>query len=165
MMPAHAGIAAIFLAIAVLGLATGCRSMTAIAALTWFANLGRLPVAGAWSFWLASPITVAVFTLFAAGEWVVDKLPRCPNRTDPGPLLVRLLIGGLIGATVATAANFYWLGGALTGSLGAWAGTLLGFHLRRYLAVSRGYRDLWVALTEDLLVTAASLAALLLATR
>jgi uncharacterized membrane protein len=159
------GITACFLAIAVLGLATGCRSMMPIAVVCWFARLGHLEVAGSWAFWLANPISVAVFTLFALGELIGDKLPFIPNRTDIGPLFARIVFGGLIGAAVATGENFYWLGGALTGALSAWAGTLLGFHIRRNLTKTRGLRDLSVALTEDVIVTAASIAAMFLATR
>ena len=160
-----AGIAGCFVAICILGLATGCRSMTPIAVVCWFARLGYLEVAGSWAFWLANPISVGVFSVFAIGELVGDKLPFIPNRTDLGPLAARIVFGGLIGSAVATGENFYWLGGALTGAVSAWAGALLGFHIRRYLTKSRGLPDLFVALSEDILVIASSIAAMLLATR
>jgi uncharacterized membrane protein len=159
------GITACFLAIMVLGLATGCRSMTAIAVLCWFARLHRIELTGSHFFWLANPISVGVFTVMAAGEWIGDKLPFIPNRTDLGPLFARLAFGGLIGAAVATGENFAWPGGALIGAISAWAGALLGFHTRRYLTKVKSLPDVWVALTEDLLVIAGSIAAMLLATR
>jgi len=78
------------LAIPLLGVATGLRSLTGIAVLCWFAYLGYLPVGGTWASWTASVAAVAVFTVLAIGEYIVDKLPHTPDRTAPGPLLARL---------------------------------------------------------------------------
>src|SRR5438309_3537386 len=89
------------IAIPLLGIVTGLRAMTPMAVLCWFAYLGHLPVEGTWAFWTAKPIWAAIFTLLAAGEYFADKLPKTPNRTSLGPLIVRLVFGGLIGAIVA----------------------------------------------------------------
>src|SRR5260370_20696171 len=89
-------------AIPLLGVVTGLRTMTQMLVLCWFAYKGNLPVDGTWAFWTERLATAIVFTVLAAGEFIGDKLPRTPNRTDPGPLLARLVFGGLVGAIAAT---------------------------------------------------------------
>jgi uncharacterized membrane protein len=86
------------LAISLTGFATGLRSMTPMAVLCWFAYFGRLPVADTWAGWAARLVVAMVFTLFALGEYVADKLPNAPNRTAPVGLGARVLLGGLAGA-------------------------------------------------------------------
>ena len=73
------------LAIPLLGIATGMRSMTPMAVLCWFAYLKYLPVQGTWASWTGHLVTVIIFTLCALGEFVGDKLPGTPSRTAPGP--------------------------------------------------------------------------------
>src|SRR5450631_2346385 len=85
-----------------LGFATGLRTMTPIAVLCWFAYFKYLPLQGTWGYWAATLISACVFTVFAVGEWIGDKLPQTPNRTDPFPLTARLIFGGLVGALSAT---------------------------------------------------------------
>ena len=53
--------------IVVLGIATGMRTMTAMAVLCWFAWLQLLPLEGTWAFWAGNVISVCIFTLFALG--------------------------------------------------------------------------------------------------
>jgi uncharacterized membrane protein len=138
------------LAIPLLGLTTGLRSMTPIAVLCWFAYLGHLPVQGTWASWTAHLATAIVFTLFALGEFVSDTLPRTPNRTAPGPLIARLIFGGLAGSIAATALRGPALEGIVLGVLGAALGTFAGFMIRRDLVKRFGGRDLPVAIAEDL---------------
>ena len=76
-------------AIPLLGVVTGLRTMTPMAVLCWFAYTTDLPVQGTWAFWTAKLVSVIIFTVLAAGEYFGDKLPRTPNRTDPGPLAAR----------------------------------------------------------------------------
>ena len=75
------------MAVPLLGLVTGMRSMTAMAVLCWFAYRGDLSLDGTWASWAAKLTTAIIFTLLALAEYVADKLPKTPNRTASGPLL------------------------------------------------------------------------------
>ena len=136
------------LAFPVLGFATGMRTMTPIAALCWFAYLGYLPLNGTWGFWAGTLVAASVFTALAVGEWVGDKLPKTPNRTDVVPLMARLSFGGLVGALAATGAKGPVLEGVILGVLGAAAGTFGGFMFRRFFTDRCG-QALLVAIAED----------------
>jgi uncharacterized membrane protein len=148
------------LAISLLGFATGLRSMTPMAVLCWFAYLGYLPVSGTWAGWTARLAVAIGFTVLALGEYVGDKLPRTPNRTSPGPLVVRVVLGGLAGAISATAMHGAWLEGALLGALAAVVGAFAGFMLRRAIVEKLGSADWPIALVEDLSAILAALFAL-----
>ena len=137
------------LAIPVLGLCTGLRTMTPIALVCWYAWGGYLPVHDTWAFWAAKPITVGIFTLLALGEFIGDKLPSTPSRIALFPLLARLSFGGLVGAIVATGLKGSALEGIILGVIGAVIGAFGGFHLRRHLVQNAGWPDLRVALIED----------------
>ena len=139
-----------------LGVSTGLRSFTPLAVAAWFARSGKLPVKGTWASWLAHPAAVGGLTLAAAGEYVGDKLPSTPSRTAPLPLVGRLILGGLVGAVVATAFRRKVIGGIAMGAVGALAGSYGGFGARRGLTHGAGLPDLPVALTGD--VAAAALA-------
>jgi uncharacterized membrane protein len=137
------------IAIPLLGLVTGMRSMTAMAMLCWFAYRGDLSLDGTWASWAAKLVTAIVFTVLALGELVVDKLPKTPNRTAPGPLLVRVVIGGLIGAIVAAGLNGSEVEGVILGVGGALIGAFGGFLIRREIVLRLGCKDWPVALVED----------------
>ena len=132
-----------------LGVSTGLRSFTPLAAASWFAYKGELPVQGTWASWMAHPAAVSVLTAAAVGEYVGDKLPNTPNRTSPLGLVGRLVTGGLVGAIVATALKRPVAGGVALGALGAAAGTYGGFYLRKGLTKGAGLLDLPVAVTGD----------------
>lgn len=132
-----------------LGMATGMRTMTGIAVVCWFAWLGLLPQQG-WSLWLANPLSVVVFTLFALGEYYGDTLPITPNRTDLPLLLARCAFGGFVGAMAARALIEPWAGGVLFGLIGVFCGAFGGIRLRLWGGRRLG-RDLPVALSESLL--------------
>jgi uncharacterized membrane protein len=138
------------LAIPLLGMATGLRAMTPMAVTCWFAYLGYLPVQGTWASWTAHLVAVVVFTLFALSEIVNDKLSRTGNRTAPGPLISRLVLGGLVGSIAATALRGPWLEGVVLGVVGAAIGTFAGFMIRRDLVKRLGCPDWPVAVAEDL---------------
>ena len=76
------------LAIPLLGVTTGLRTMTPMAVLCWFAYFGsdggHLPLGGTWAFWAAKLVTAIVFTVLAVGELIGDKLPKTPSRTARG---------------------------------------------------------------------------------
>jgi uncharacterized membrane protein len=138
------------IAIPLLGLVTGLRSMTAIAVLCWFAYRGDLPLDGTWASWVAKPTTAIIFTVLALGELVVDKLPKTPNRIAPGPLFVRVVVGGLVGAIVAAGLNGSEFEGVILGVGGALIGAFGGFLVRREIVLQLGCKDWPVALIEDL---------------
>ncbi|SFS03043.1 Uncharacterized membrane protein [Granulicella pectinivorans] len=131
-----------------LGFATGMRTMTPIAVLCWFAYFKYLPLQGTWGSWAAMLVSACIFTVFAFGEWIGDKLPQTPNRTDAFPLIARLTFGGLVGALAATGVRGPAIEGLILGVLGAAIGTFVGFMLRRSFAQHCG-RDLPVAIIED----------------
>jgi uncharacterized membrane protein len=118
-----------------LAAATGARSMTGVAATA--RSVGALApreVRTQPARFLASPQVAAGLTALAAMELAADKVPSIPNRTDPGPLLGRVVAGGLIGAAVAAVAGRDRAVGALVGGGAAFAGAHLSFELRRELA-------------------------------
>ncbi len=149
-----------FLAIPILGGANGCRTMTPIAVLCWFAYTGHLHVAGTWAFWSANVIAAIVFTLCALGEYIGDKLPQTPNRIAAGPLGARIVFGGLVGGIVVTTLHQPLAAGILLGSISAVAGAFLGFRLRRFLTVGRGFPDFPIALAEDVITVGLCMLAL-----
>jgi uncharacterized membrane protein len=138
------------IAIPLLGLVTGLRSMTAMAVLCWFAYRGDLPLDGTWASWAAKLTTAIIFTVLALGELIVDKLPKTPNRIAPGPLFVRVVVGGLIGAIVAAGLNGSEFEGIILGVGGALIGAFGGFLVRRELVLKLGCKDWPVGLIEDL---------------
>jgi uncharacterized membrane protein len=136
-------------AIPLLGFATGLRCMTGIMVLCWFAYAGNLPLDGTWAWWIAKLAVAILFTVFALGEYVVDKLPNTPNRTAPAGLISRLIVGGLVGAAAATGLNGSAFEGIILGSLGALLGAFIGLHVRRDLVASIGWPDWTAAVAED----------------
>jgi uncharacterized membrane protein len=143
------------LAVPVLGMMTGLRTMTPMAVLCWFAYFGsdggHLPLGGTWAFWAAKRVSAIVFTVLALGELVGDKLPQTPNRTAAGPLLARIFFGGLVGAIAAAGMNGPAIEGILLGSFGALLGAFLGFEVRTRLVVRTGRPDWNIAAAEDAL--------------
>jgi uncharacterized membrane protein len=130
-----------------LGVVTGMRSMTALAALCWAAWARLVPEHG-WAMWSAYLVTAIFFTLCALGEYVVDTLPRAPNRTSHGPAIARVVIGALVGAMVAGAIGEPLAGGVIFGAFGALIGTWGSFWVRMSLDRLTGH-DLPVALVES----------------
>jgi uncharacterized membrane protein len=138
------------IAIPLLGVVTGMRSMTAMAVLCWFAYRGDLPLDDTWAFWAGKLATAIIFTVLALGEYVGDKLPKAPNRTAPALLLARVVIGGLVGAIVAAGLNGSEFEGVILGVGGALIGAFGGFLIRREIVLRLGCKDWPVALVEDL---------------
>jgi uncharacterized membrane protein len=137
------------IAIPLLGVVTGMRTMTAMAALCWFAYRGDLPLEDTWAFWAGKLVTAIIFSVLALGEYVVDKLPKTPNRTAPPLLLARVLMGGLVGAIVAAGLNGSEFEGVILGVGGALIGAFGGFLIRREIVLRLGSKDWPVALIED----------------
>jgi uncharacterized membrane protein len=143
--------------IALLGVVTGSRTMTAIAVLCWAAWLGVLPEHG-WGIWITYLVSALVFTGFALAEYIGDTRPSTPSRKAPGPAVSRIVFGGLAGALAATSIYQPVAGGVLLGVVGALIGTWGGYALRVALARRLG-RDLPVALAESALALVLALAA------
>lgn len=147
-------------AVPILGVSTGMRSFTPLAVAAWFAKEGKLPVQGTWAAWLAHPAAVGLLTAGAVGEYVGDKLPSSPDRTDLLPLIGRVAFGGLLGAILATAFKRPIAGGIAMGAVGAAAGTYGGYYLRKGLTKGTGWPDLPVALAGDVAAVGLAVGAL-----
>lgn len=141
---------------ALIGAATGCRSMSMLAACALTGPsaddaLDRL-LHTAWGRRLA--LTAA------AGELVGDKLPQTPPRTDPPGLVARLLLSGLTARVLARRRGAAELTAVVIGVAAAAATTYLGPSARA-AAAKRFGTDLPGALVED----AAALTAAVASTR
>jgi uncharacterized membrane protein len=147
-------------AIPVLGMMTGLRTMTPMAAVCWFAYLGLLPVDGSWASWTIKLPVAIVFTVLAAGELIGDKLPQTPNRTSIGPLVARLVFGGLVGAICATGVTGSPFEGILLGVIGSLVGAFLGYQVRKRLVEWSQRPDWNIALIEDITAVVVSIVAL-----
>ena len=120
-------------AIPMLGFLTGSRTMTPMCVLCWFAYAGNLGV------------------------------PADVLRSAAGAghaLAARIVFGGLVGALAATGMTASAVEGALLGAIAAAVGTFVGFHVRHWLVKEKGFPDLGVALTEDVLVIVLSILAM-----
>lgn len=130
------------------GFVSGLRTFTAPAVLSWVAYL-RPDVFTGCGF-LGSKIAVALLTLFALAEYVGDLLPKMPNRTAPGPLIARIISGGLCGACLVISSRQPWVPGALLGGIGAVIGAYAGYMARKRLVEKLKVKDAVIAIPEDL---------------
>jgi uncharacterized membrane protein len=140
-----------------IGVVSGLRSMTAPAVVCWAAHLGWIHLDGSPLAFLHTTIALILFTIFALGELVADKLPFVPARTKPGPLVARILLGGLSGAALAVSAGGSLVAGAVVGAIGAVAGTFGGYQARHALVTRSGAPDLVIALLEDVVAVGGGL--------
>jgi uncharacterized membrane protein len=133
-----------------IGFVAGLRSMTAPAAVSWAAHLGWLDLEGSVLAFMASTIAVAIFSLGALAEFAADLHPATPSRTSPGPLLARIVLGGLSGAALMVAAGRAPLAGALLGGAGGLVGAFGGYQARTRLTAAL-QRPKLIAVLEDLI--------------
>jgi uncharacterized membrane protein len=133
--------------------------MTAPAAVSWAASVGRLDLSGTWIAFLGYAWTPWILTLFALGELVTDQLPSTPSHTVPIQFGTRILTGGLSGAAIGHAGGSL-AGGLIAGVVGAVIGTLGGRAWRARLASAFG-RDRPAALIEDVVAIASALLVLM----
>ena len=145
----------VLLAAFLIGCVCGLRSMTAPAVVAWGAHLGWLHLDGTLLAFFANKISLVVFSLFALGELIADKLPFIPGRTQAGPLGVRVVFGALCGAALCLSGAASPIFGALLGGAGGVAGAFAGFHYRR--ALGPKVPDLLLALLEDLVAVGGGL--------
>jgi uncharacterized membrane protein len=137
-----------------IGVVAGLRSLTAPAAVSWGAYLGWLNLQGSALAFMGSIVTVVISSLLAIGELGADLSPRIPRRTAPGPLAGRLLMGGLCGACLCASAGQSLFIGAILGATGGFIGAFAGYEIRKRLVAGWNIRDVFVALTEDLIAIA-----------
>jgi uncharacterized membrane protein len=138
-----------------LGCVCGLRSMTAPAVVAWGAHLGWLHLEGSLLAFLANKISLVIFSLFALGELIADKLPFIPPRVQAGPLGVRILFGAMCGAALCFSAAASPILGAILGGLGGVAGAFAGYGYRRRFSLT--VPDLLLALLEDLVAVGGGL--------
>jgi uncharacterized membrane protein len=133
-----------------IGIVAGLRSLTAPAAVSWAGHLGWLNLRGSPLAFMGSALAVAVFSLAAIAEYVTDLLPKTPSRTTPGPLIARIMMGGLSGACLCASANRSLLVGALLGGVGGVIGAFAGYQARTRLVNGLKVKDAFIAIPEDL---------------
>lgn len=139
------------LAIPLLGFITGMRTMTPLAVICWFAWLGYLPVGDSWAWWCARLSVAILFTVLAVLEYAADKLSLSPRPTRPIILILRLCLGGLVGAILASGLNASGAEGVILGVLGALVGAFCAYELRHQLTYRLGCKPWHVTVTEDIL--------------
>jgi len=123
--------------------------MSGPAVVCWGAYLGRIQLDGSKLSFLHHTVSLVIFTLFALGEITADKLPKTPSRRLPGPLLLRLIFGGICAAALCISARSALLPGVSLGIIGVICGTFGGYSIRRWLTVGVGLPDFVIALLED----------------
>jgi uncharacterized membrane protein len=132
-----------------IGVVGGLRALTAPAVTSWAAHLGWLNLANSPLKFMSSMITVVFFTILACVELVTDQLPSTPARTKPAGLVPRILLGGLCGATVASAGGQALALGAVLGAVGGVVGAFAGYEVRTRLVKALGVPDFVIAVLED----------------
>jgi uncharacterized membrane protein len=130
-----------------LGVVAGSRSLLPLALLSRrISNEGPDIGDGGWLLDVfADRRTAMALSLAALGELVLDQLPLVPSRTEPLPLMGRVIAGGLVASVQNLAEGRRSDSGALVGSLGAVVGSLVGYWWRTRLPAPSAL----LALTED----------------
>ena len=139
-----------------IGLVSGLRTFTGVAAVTWGAHLGWINLAGTPLSFMGSKWALVIFTILALGEYVVDQLPSTPARTVPMQLGARLVFGSLAGASLA-AGRAPLLVGIIGAIVGVLVGTYGGYHTRVGLVRGLKVADIAIAIPEDLVAIALGL--------
>ena len=134
-----------------IGVIAGLRAFTAPAVVCWAVHLGWINLHGSHLAILGSTVTVVIVTLLASFELVNDKLPATPNRTSPGPLGARIVMGALCGAALAIGGGQGVPLGAIAGIVGAVVGAFGGYQARHQIVKQLKVKDFGVALAEDLI--------------
>jgi uncharacterized membrane protein len=132
-----------------IGVVAGLRTMTAPAVVAWAANLRWLNLVNSPLAFMGSTAAVAVFTVLALGELIIDKLPSTPSRTKLPGLVGRSVLGGLSGAAVAASGAQSIAVGAVLGVAGAIAGAFAGYEVRTRLVRALKVPDFVIAVFED----------------
>jgi uncharacterized membrane protein len=135
-----------------IGVAAGCRTMSAPTAVSWAATLGWIDLSASALAFLGYSATAWILTALAIMELVVDQLPTTPSRTVPPAATARLVTGTLSGAAIGIV-----VGSMAAAIAAAVAGTLIGTfggrRVRGWLAARFG-NDHAAAFLEDAVVIA-----------
>ncbi|SDI83412.1 Uncharacterized membrane protein [Frankineae bacterium MT45] len=127
-----------YLRATMIGLATGCRSQSGLAALAW--TPGRTASGSADSGGISGLLdhrwSRASTGLALGGELIGDKVPSAPSRSTPGPLAGRLFLGGVAAYALAERTGASRLLSAALGVAGSAVTSLAGPRYRA-LAASR----------------------------
>jgi uncharacterized membrane protein len=138
-----------------LGVFNGLRALSPPAVTAWGGHLGWIALRSPFA-WLGTLPAAIIFTVLAIGELVNDKLPKTPPRTAPPGLIARLVMGALVGGSVATAGGASLVTGLACGIVGALIGTFGGYFIRTRLVKALGAPDFIIALLEDAVTIAGS---------
>ncbi len=133
-----------------LGFVAGLRSMTPLALLNWTSRIG-VDAESALEQFLDAPASRVVSSALAVGELVGDKLPFTPSRLAAAPLIGRIVIGGLAGATICQRSRVSPIVGAAIGAAAASAGSVAGYYGRKTLDKIKFVPDFVWASAEDTL--------------
>jgi uncharacterized membrane protein len=145
-----------FFLVFLIGVLTGLRSLTPVAATAWATHFGWLKLPRLLA-WIGTTPAAAIFTVLALLELISDKLPKTPSRTAPPGLIARLLMGGFAGACLATSRGQGAILGILVAIVGALVGTFAGYQLRTRSVKALRVPDFVIALVEDLVAIGCSL--------
>jgi uncharacterized membrane protein len=144
----------VFLLALGIGIVAGLRSLLAPAVVAWSAHFDLLNLYGSPLAFMGSRAAVVIFSIFAIGELIADQLPKTPKRTAFAPLLARILLGGLSGASLCVATGKSLLAGAFLGGIGGVIGAFVGYEIRRRVVNNLHIKDIFVAICEDLVAIA-----------
>lgn len=149
----------LFLVLAIgLGMVAGLRSMTAPAVVAWAAHMHWLDLDQSIFSFLNSTPALAIVSILAVGELVMDKLPFTPSRKSLIPFSGRILAGAFSGAALGLGRGHTMVLGAIAGAVGAVGGTLGGYRARTGLVKTLRVSDIVIALLEDVVAICAALA-------
>ena len=137
----------IFLLALLMGVIAGLRAFLPLAAVSWAAYLGWLPIADSLLAFLGYRWTPWILTALALIELVTDQLPSTPSRTVPMQFGTRLATAAISGAAIGAPFGLLIIG-LIAGIIGAVIGTLGGRAVRTKLADSLR-SDTPAALIED----------------
>lgn len=144
-----------------MGIVAGMRSMSAPAFVSnHLARKGAEELNDSNFKLMASETTAKVLTVAAVGELIADKLPNIPARIEPQPLIARAISGAVCGAAICKSEGERADVGAILGGLAAIGSSYAFYYLRRSLSETEILPDPVIALGEDALVVAVSVAAL-----
>ncbi len=140
-----------------IGVVSGLRTFTGVAAVVWAAHLGWINLSSTPLAFMGSTWALVLFTVLALLEYVGDQLPSTPARTTPMQLGARLVLGVLAGASLAAAGGASLLLGAICAVVGVLVGTYGGYNARVGLVRSLKVPDIAVGIPEDLFAIALGL--------
>jgi uncharacterized membrane protein len=109
----------IFINASLIGAASGLRSLIGLAAVSWAAHFGVLPLDRTWVAFLGYAFSPYILTLMAIAELVNDKLPKTPSRLVPPQFITRIVTGALCGLAIGLSGHGTIVG-LVAGIMGLW---------------------------------------------